>query len=78
MVVLSRIAPIMFPISDDLSSELRLIVVYGGHFLMLRGFERIPQAEEQLILVLLLVLIVVLLVHDGVVLHSFGRQERRQ
>ena len=51
--------------------------------MVLRGFERIPQAEEQLIVVVLLLPIVVLvlvlvLVHDGVVLHSFGRRERRQ
>ena len=62
----------MFPISDDLSSELRLIVAYGGCFLMLRGFEKIPQAEEEQLIVVLL------LVQDGVVLHSFSRQERRQ
>jgi len=64
----------MFPISDDLSLEFRLIVAYGGRFLMLRGFERIPQqAEEEQLLI-----VVPLLVHDGVVLHSFGRRERRQ
>ena len=63
----------MFPISDDLSSEFRLIVAYGGRFLMLRGFERIPQAEEEQLIVAVL-----LLVHDGVVLHSFSRLERRQ
>jgi len=39
---------------------------------MLREFERIPQAEEEHLIVVLL------LVHDGVVLHSAGRRERRQ
>jgi len=55
----------MLPILDDLSSEFRLIVVYVGRFLMLRGFERIPQAEEEQL-------------HDGAVLYYFGRRERRQ
>ena len=64
----------MFPISDDFSSELRLIVAYGGRFLMLGGFEKIPQAEEEQ----LIVVVLLLLVQDGVVLHSFSRQERRQ
>ena len=64
----------MFPILDDLSSELRLIVAYGGRFLMRRGFKRIRQAEEeQLIVVVLLIQ-----VQDGIVLRSFGRRERRQ
>jgi len=40
----------MFPISHDLSSELRFIVLaYGGFFLMLNGFERIPPAPEELL-----------------------------